>query len=190
MSTAPLAHDDTLVLDYLAALWAASDDLPPATRDDLMTTVSGYIAMRHDLAGDPSRALTRLGPPEQLVAAVRRSGTPTHLRLPVPSSPTSAPPAGPRGADRAAVALLAGGAFVLPFVAPGAALLIAAGSPRWSPAQKAAACLLVTGPVAGTFLFILLFAGGGVFTGLGLILLYLASCAGSVAAGLTLRETG
>ncbi len=27
--TAPLAHRDVLVLDYLAALWAATDDLQP-----------------------------------------------------------------------------------------------------------------------------------------------------------------
>lgn len=190
MSTAPLAHDDALVLDYLAALWAASDDLPPETRDELMTTVSGYIAMRNDLAGDPSRALSRLGPPEQLVAAVRRSGTPTHLRLPVSPVPSAAPAAARRGADRMAVALLAGGAFVLPFVAQSAALMIAAGSPRWTAAQQAAAWLLVTGPVAGTLLLVMAFGDGSVFTGVGMVLLYLASCAGSLTAGLTLRATG
>ncbi|WP_433795550.1 HAAS signaling domain-containing protein [Actinoplanes sp. CA-252034] len=86
-TTAPPAHDDVLVLDYLASLWAAAGDLPPETRDELMNTVAGYIAMRRDLADDPSRVIDRLGPPDQLVAAVRRSGAPTHLRLPAPSAP-------------------------------------------------------------------------------------------------------
>ncbi|HWS36951.1 MAG TPA: hypothetical protein VN408_29945 [Actinoplanes sp.] len=93
MTMAAPTSGDVLVLDYLATLWAVGDDLPPEVRDDLMTTVSGYLAARRDPAGDPSQALARLGPPEQLVDAVRRSGTPTHLRLPATTGPL--PPAGP-----------------------------------------------------------------------------------------------
>ncbi|MDI6104943.1 hypothetical protein QLQ12_40790 [Actinoplanes sp. NEAU-A12] len=191
MTTAPAAHDDVLVLDYLAALWAAADDLPPETRDDLMNTVAGYIAMRRDLADEPARVLGRLGPPEQLVAAVRRSGTPTHLRLPVAPPPRADPDQASRagGSERVAVALLVGGSFVLPLVSQAAALLIASMSPRWTPVHKAAAWLLVVGPLAGTLLVLGVLLGASVFSGLGVVLFYLASCTGAVTAGLTLRAT-
>jgi hypothetical protein len=189
MVTAPLAHDDVLVLDYLAALWAAADDLPPETRDDLMNTVAGYITMRRDLADDPSRVLSRLGPPEDLVAAVLRSGTPTHLRLPVPAPapPPGIPAARPGGSERVAVALLTGGAVVLPLAGQAAGLLVATVSPRWTGAQKTAAWFLVGGPPAGAFLLMLMLAGVSVFSGLGFLMVYTAACAGSIAAGLALR---
>jgi hypothetical protein len=189
MTTAPLAHDDVLVLDYLAALWAAADDLPPETRDDLMNTVAGYITMRRDLADDPSRVLSRLGPPEDLVAAVLRSGTPTHLRLPVyaPPQPPPLPPARTGGSDQVAIALLTGGAVVLPMVGQAAGLLVATVSPRWTGAQKAAAWLLVGGPPAGTFLLLAILAGVSVFSGLGFFMIYAAACAGSIVAGLALH---
>ncbi|WP_433825049.1 HAAS signaling domain-containing protein [Actinoplanes sp. CA-015351] len=212
MTTAPLAHADTLVLDYLAALWVAGEDLSPEARDELMSTVTGYIALRRDLADDPARVIVRLGPPEQLADAVRRGGMPTHLRLPAPG-PTPQPPApgvngpgvngpGPNGparpaasmrpavggpaggAEHAAIALLLAGAFVLPVVGPGAGMLIATGSPSWSPAQKAAGWVLTTGSVAGALLTALVVAGFS--SQLGLLVLYLGASAGSVIAGLTL----
>jgi hypothetical protein len=190
MTMAPPAHDDVLVLDYLAALWAAAGDLPPETRDDLMNTVAGYIAMRRDLADEPARVLSRLGPPDQLVAAVLRSGTPTHLRLPAVPAPTAAAPASrPGGSERAAIALLLGGSFLLPLVSQAAALLIASMSPRWTPVQKAAAWLLVIGPLAGTLMLLVMLVGVGVLSSGGFLLFYLASCTGAVAAGLTLRAT-
>ncbi|MEU4620865.1 hypothetical protein AB0G04_12920 [Actinoplanes sp. NPDC023801] len=188
MVTAPLAHDDVLVLDYLAALWAAAGDLPPETRDDLMNTVAGYIAMRRDLADDPSRVLSRLGPPEELVAAVLRSGTPTHLRLPMPASAV-VPVSHPGGSERVAIGLLTGGAVVLPLVGQAAGLLVATVSPGWSPVQKAAAWLLVTGPLAGALLFLAMLGGVSLFSGLSFLVLYAAACTGSIAAGLTLRGT-
>ncbi|MFC4070873.1 HAAS signaling domain-containing protein [Actinoplanes subglobosus] len=187
MTTAPPAHDDVLVLDYLATLWAAAGDLPPETRDDLMNTVAGYIAMRRDLADEPSRVLSRLGPPDQLVAAVRRSGTPTHLRLPAAPLPAPAVPAG--GSERVAVGLLTGGAVVLPLVGQAAGLMIATVSPRWSPVQKAAAWLLATAPLAGTLLLLIMLAGVSIFSGLGFLMLYAAACTGSIVAGLTLHSS-
>lgn len=284
MTMAAPTSGDVLVLDYLATLWAVGDDLPPEVRDDLLTTVSGYIAARRDLAGDPSQALARLGPPDQLVAAVRRSGTPTHLRLPAapgplppsapartdppststaaglppstpaagqpPFSPTAAslqasaptaaglppfspaavsmppfspasagmmssgsastgptqpglnsagplpsglppgsPPRAAGGSERAAIGLLIGGAFVLPGVAPAAAMLIAGRSPAWNHTDKTAAWLLAAGPVTGLFLLITLTTGVSVLSGAAMLALYLALTAGSVAAGLTLRRS-
>ncbi|GIE78152.1 hypothetical protein Aph02nite_41020 [Actinoplanes philippinensis] len=184
MTTAPPAHDDVLVLDYLASLWAAAADLPPETRDELMNTVAGYIAMRRDLADDPSRVLGRLGPPDQLVAAVRRSGAPTHLRLPGPPAATPAAPAG--GSERVAVGLLTAGAVALPMVGQAAGLMVATVSPRWTPVQKAAAWLLATGPVLGA-MFLLTLAGVALLSGLGFLMVYAAACTGSIAAGLTLH---
>ncbi|MEU4160193.1 hypothetical protein [Actinoplanes sp. NPDC026670] len=185
MTTAPPAHDDVLVLDYLASLWAAAGDLSAETRDELMNTVAGYIAMRRDLADDPSRVLGRLGPPDQLVAAVRRSGTPTHLRL--PAVPSAVPGPSPGGSERVAVALLTGGSVVLPGVAQAAGLMMATVSPRWTPVQKTAAWLLAAGPVAGTLLLLAMLAGVGLLTGLGFLMMYTAACAGSITAGLALH---
>jgi hypothetical protein len=190
--TAPLAHADTLALDYLAALWAASDDLPPEFRDDLMRTVSNYIALRRDLADDPAAVLGRLGPPEQLAAAVRRGGMPTHLRLPASSPHSTSParassPSSGGGPEHTAVALLMAGTFVMPLISPTAGLLIATGSPRWSPAQKVAAWMLTLGSAAGAMIVALMLAGLGGGGGLFFMMLYLGCCAGAVAAGLTLK---
>ncbi len=44
VSDADDADADVIVLDYLAALWAESEDLSPDLRDELMTTVADYIA--------------------------------------------------------------------------------------------------------------------------------------------------
>ncbi|MEV6304772.1 hypothetical protein AB0M02_35545 [Actinoplanes sp. NPDC051861] len=186
--TAPLAHTDTLVLDYLAALWAATEDLSPESRDDLMSTVANYITLRRDLAEDPALVLGRLGPPEQLAAAVRRGGMPTHLRLPAVRVPAPAPsPSAGGGPEHAAITLLMAGTFVLPVVAPAAGLLIATGSANWTPAQKAAAWILTMGSAAGALMFALMLAGFGSGGGVFFLMLYLGCCAGSVAAGLTLK---
>jgi uncharacterized membrane protein len=184
--TAPLAHTDTLVLDYLGALWAETDDLAPELRDELMSTVADYIAM-HRTAGedDPELILRRLGPPEAIAAAVRRGRMPPHLRLPVapPPVPTGGAPAG--HLEYAGIALLTGGAVVLPVVAPLAGMLLVSGSPRWTPVQKTAAWVLAGVPVLIGLMFVLgalLFMGGAGPFALG----YLAMIAGPFVAGLSL----
>jgi hypothetical protein len=193
--TAPLAHGDVIVLDYLAALWAESEDLSPELRDELMSTVADYIAMRRtsvsDPIADPEQIVGRLGPPEMLVAAVRRGRMPTHLRLPVPPRRLPAVPPPPPGdgrgaADATGVGLLMAGTFIMPLVSPLAGLVIVSSSPRWTSAQKSAAWVLAAGgAVAGLFFF----AVGAMLTGdggLGLVLAYLAMVTGSVVAGLAL----
>jgi uncharacterized membrane protein len=184
--TAPLAHTDTIVLDYLGALWAETDDLAPELRDELMSTVADYIAMRR-AAGedDPELILRRLGPPEAIAAAVRRGRMPPHLRL-----PGAPPPARPGGApaghlEYAGIALLTGGAVVLPVVAPLAGMLLVSGSPRWTPVQKTAAWVLAGVPVLIGLMFVLgalLSMGGAGPFALG----YLAMIAGPFVAGLSL----
>jgi uncharacterized membrane protein len=184
--TAPLAHTDTIVLDYLGALWAETDDLAPELRDELMSTVADYIAMRR-AAGedDPELILRRLGPPEAIAAAVRRGRMPPHLRLPVAPPPvrTSGAPAG--HLEYAGIALLTGGAVVLPVVAPLAGMLLVSGSPRWTPVQKTAAWVLAGVPVLIGLMFVLgalLSMGGAGPFALG----YLAMIAGPFVAGLSL----
>ncbi|HET6483251.1 MAG TPA: hypothetical protein VFG35_24865, partial [Actinoplanes sp.] len=153
MTTAPLAHTDVIVLDYLAALWAQSEDLAPELRDELMTTVADYVALRRTSPSpleDAAEIVRRLGPPEALVAAARRGHLPPHIRLPalVPPPPPAATGGG--AAEYTAVGLMTAGAFVLPGIAPVAGMLMASASPHWSPAEKATGWFLVIGSGAAS----------------------------------------
>jgi hypothetical protein len=182
-----MAHRDVIVLDYLGALWAETQDLAPELRDELLSTVADFIAARR-VGGDddPEAVLRRLGPPEAIAAAVRRGRMPPHLRLPAPPPPVPPvvrPSTGP--AEFVAIALLTGGAVVLPVVAPLAGMLLVHGSPRWSPVQKAAAWALAGAPaLLGMVLAIgaALFMGGAEAIGLA----YLAMITGPFVAGLSL----
>jgi hypothetical protein len=194
MDTAPLAHSDVVVLDYLAALWAESDDLPPDLRDELMASVTEYIAMRRtavsDPLSDPEQVVGRLGPPEALVAAARRGHLPPHLRHPAifqPPAPPRAANVGAGAAEYAAIGLLTGGAVVLPVAGPLAGLLLASGSPRWTTAQKAVAWVLTGGSMGFAMLLTMIAAvaaEGG--TTVALVVAFLVLVAGPVAAGLSL----
>ncbi|GAA0798190.1 hypothetical protein [Spirilliplanes yamanashiensis] len=186
---APLAHTDVLVLDYLAALWAAAEELTPDTRDELMGVVADYIALRRTGPGDdPEYVLRLLGPPESLVAAARRGRMPVHLTGPLRPPPPAPRPPAPRGESRAseytAIALLTGGAVLLPVVGPLSGLLVAMGSPRWTGAQKAVAAVVAVGTalVGGVFGLLVVAAGAD----LGLFFMYLAVVVGPIAAALTL----
>ena len=190
--TAPLAHADVIVLDYLAALWAESDDLSPELRDELMTTVADYIAVRRaatsDPIADPGQIVGRLGPPEALVASVRRGRMPTHLRLPVPPAPRPAPrvpaPSGP--ADPTAVTLLMAGPLLLPLISTLAGMVMVSASPRWPVANKAGAWVLAVGSTFGAFILGALAAAASHDSGLGVVVAYLALAAGSAITGATL----
>jgi hypothetical protein len=190
--TAPLAHADVIVLDYLAALWAESEGLAHELRDQLMTTVADYIAARRtsvsDPLSDPAQILGRLGPPEELIAAVRRGRMPAHLRMPMPpvrpDRPVERPQAG--GTDSAAIALLMGGGVVLPVVCPIAAMAMVSASPRWTVPQKTAAWVLVLGSVFSGFVLSVLTMAATNQPGLALIVAYLVATAGSMIAGCTL----
>ena len=189
--TTPLAHTDGLVLDYLAALWGASEDLEPGLRDELMTTVADYIAMRRtsvaDPLDDPRAILHRLGPPESLVAAAARGRMPAHLRRPAAPAPLppAASPASSSGLEYAGIALITAGSVILPVVSPLAGLLLISGSPRWSPAQKTAAWVLTALPVLLGFVMVVVLAALG-SGGEVLVLAYLGMVAGAIIAGLSL----
>ncbi|GLY97953.1 hypothetical protein [Actinoplanes sp. NBRC 103695] len=201
-TTAPLAHADVIVLDYLAALWAESEDLSPEVRDELMTTVADYIAMRRtsvsDPLSDPEQIVGRLGPPEALVGAVRRGRMPAHLRLPLTQPPVPmrrpGPPPVPAdrvpdrnvGSDGAAIALLMGGGFVLPVVAPLAGMLIASVSQRWTLAQKLASWTLVMGSVVAGFILSVIVLASSNAEALALFVAYSTVVTGSMIAGITL----
>jgi hypothetical protein len=178
--TAPLAQGDTVVLDYLAALWAESDYLSPELRDELMATVADYIAMRRVDAA-PHEVVGRLGPPEALVAAAHRGAIPPHLRRPVITERVTEPAT---VSEYTAVALLTVGAVVVPVAAPLAGLIMASGSPRWTPSQKAAAWVVSSGSVAASMVFALFaVASDGIVP---LVLTFFALVAGPFVAGLSL----
>jgi len=196
MTSAPLAHTDVVVLDYLAALWAQSEELSPEMRDELMSTVADYIAVRRSSPADPlddaAEIVRRLGPPEALVAAARRGAIPPHLRLPALLPPPPAAPARPAargeagGVEYTAIGLLTVGALVLPVVSPLAGLLLVTGSPQWTPAQKAAAWMVTVGAGAAAAALIVFFAAAGVTSDLVAVIIYMALCAGSMIAGVGL----
>lgn len=186
MTTAPLAHSDAIVLDYLAALWAQSDTLSPEQRDELMTAVADYIALRRSTIDEPAEVVRRLGPPEDLVAAAGRGRIPPHIRLPALVEPP-ATAASPSGLAYTAVGLLTVGSFLLPVVGPVAGILLVTGSPHWTPAQKAAAWLLTAGSATAGFLLILFFAATGYADAMAVLLVYLVACAGSTVAGVRLH---
>jgi hypothetical protein len=191
-TTAPLAHSDVIVLDYLAALWAESEDLSPELRDELMSTVAEYIALRRtsvaDPLADPEQIVGRLGPPEALVASVRRGRMPTHLRLPV--APAPRPVARTRessgSGDSTALALIMAGTFVLPVLSPLAGMMMVSSSPRWSVPQKAAAWVLVAGSTLCGLMLALVAAVVMYDGGAGVVFAYLAMVAGAFVAGITL----
>jgi hypothetical protein len=197
MTTAPIAHTDVLVLDYLAALWAESDDLDPDLRDELMTTVADYIAFRRGSAAapleDPADVIRRLGPPEALVAACRRGRMPLHLRLPALLPPPAAVPVrsvhagGP--AEYTAIGLLTAGAVVLPGIAPLAGILLATGSPHWTAPQKAAAWAVSIGSGAAGLMMALFFAAAaGISAEFALFVIYVVMTGGSLLAGKNLLD--
>ncbi len=183
---APLAHTDVLVLDYLAALWAATEDLSPEQRDVVMNAVADYIARRRVGALDGAeRILTLLGPVEDIAAAARRGRLPVHLIPPVAPPMPPAPAAARAGAvEWTGVTLLTAGAIVLPLVGPLAGMLLVSSSARWTPVQKVAAWLLAGVPAAfGVLLILLTFVGGEEAA---LVVAYLMMVGGPMAAGLTL----
>ena len=187
-TTTPLAHVDVVVLDYLAALWAAADSLTPDLRDELMATVADYIAMRRGATVNPlddaEQIIARLGPPEDLVAAAGRGRPPTHLRAPHIARPVAARVPVGHG-DQVAVVLMIGGSAVLPVLGSLAGLVLLSGSDRWTAAQKAAAWVLTVG--AGLFgLACLVFYTLSHSPNFGLLVAYLSAVAGSSVAGLTL----
>ncbi|GAA0495796.1 hypothetical protein Ade02nite_18120 [Paractinoplanes deccanensis] len=202
MTSAPLAHTDVVVLDYLAALWAQSDDLSPELRDDLMSTVADYIAMRRTSPSspldDPAEIISRLGPPEALVAAARRGSLPPHIRMPALVPPPSPAATGggavARGAtaggaaEHTAIGLMTAGALVLPGVAPVAGMLLASGSPHWTPAQKATAWFLTLGSGAAAFAFLMLLAAAGSGAAAAVLFCYMIAAGGSLAAGWRLYD--
>jgi HAAS domain-containing protein len=96
---------DDLVNDYLARLWAACGDMPPAQRAELVEDIRGHIASARAAGPDDEIAvrtlLDRLGEPEEIVAAAR-DGEPRGAGG--PDGPPFAP-GGPVGASGAMPAL-------------------------------------------------------------------------------------
>lgn len=187
---APVAHTDILVLDYLAALWGATEDLPDGLRDDLLSTVADHIAVRRAAGQDDTeRVLRLLGDPEDLAAAARRGRIPAHVTMHI-GAPVG-PPTDPRPAQRSAAAeywavgLLTAGSLVVPVAGPLAGLVLTGTSGRLTRTHKTIAMLLAVGPAfLSIFVGMALAALGALEASL---MLFLAACLiGPVAAGLSL----
>jgi uncharacterized membrane protein len=141
--------DDPLVTDYLDRLRATASVLPVDRRDELVDDVRGHIEMA--LAADEARAeptiatvLTRLGSPEEIVAAEIEAE---------PVALVAAPRSGPQKVRRRphatvefnALFLLTIGAVALPFIGPLIALGYVRASARWTVVQKRTATIAVVG---------------------------------------------
>ena len=195
MTTAPLEHTDVIVLDYLAALWAQSEDLAPELRDELMSTVADYIALRRTSPAspleDPAEIVRRLGPPEALVAAARRGKVPAHIRLPalIPPPPPPAATGSGGAAEYTAVGLMTAGAFVLPVAGPFAGMLMASASPRWTAAEKATGWFLTLGSGTAALAAAFFFVVSGTAGGAALLFCYMIVVGGGLFAGMRMLDT-
>lgn len=144
MTTAPISPTDTIVLDYLAALWAHSEDLAPELRDELMTTVADYIASRRTAGEDPADVIRWLGAPEALAGAIRLGQKPVQAR----SRPRSSPVAGLFGGSAGG---LFGGASTGPFDGTGR-VSAPSGGPFAAPGLSSASSAgPFPGPYSGAF---------------------------------------
>jgi hypothetical protein len=156
--TAPLLDD------YRARLRAASADLPPPVRDELLDDVEAHLAELR--ATSPSReatlaALERLGPPEQVAAAA----TVELGSAPPPPANAWAPPPVPvrrsvRALDVTAVVLLLVGGFLLPGVGWVVGVLLLWASASWTTGEKLLGTFVVPGGLLAPVLFAFLPVGG------------------------------
>lgn len=138
---------DHLLRTYRDRLRAASIDLPPAVRDELLDDVDDHLAQIRsdaDTAAATHEALERLGTPEQVAAAAR-------AEAPGPDGGREASPP-PRGRVRAldvvaVILLLIGGLFppVLGWIV-GAVLLWA--STTWTTREKLLGTFVLPGGLA------------------------------------------
>jgi hypothetical protein len=149
--------------DYRARLRAASVDLPPQVRDELLDDLGAHLAELR--ATNPSReatlaALERLGSPEQLAAAatVELGSAPPP---PPDATPVWTPPPVPvrrsvRALDVTAVVLLLVGGLLLPGVGWIVGVLLLWASASWTTGEKLLGTFVVPGgllaPVLLTFL--------------------------------------
>jgi hypothetical protein len=179
MTTAPLEHTDVIVLDYLAALWAQSEDLAPELRDELMTTVADYIALRRTSPSSP------IDDPAEIL--------PPHLRLPalIPPPPPAATGGGAAqggAAEYTAIGLMTAGAFVMPGLGPFAGMLMASASPRWTPAEKATGWFLTIGSGTAAIAAGMFFILAGTAGAAALLFCYMLAVGGSLFAGMRMLD--
>jgi hypothetical protein len=204
------ASSDTLVLDYLANLWAVTEGLAPELRDELMGAVADFIAVRRtDTADDEEaeRILQLLGPPEVLADSARggRRPLPMLLRpsLGGPPSPDSTqptrtwvtPPPEPPPYQLveqapsavpgyAGLTLLIVGSMVLPIVGSLLGITLTSCTRLWTSTQRTVAASLLFGSMfVGGVLSAMLAVGDG---DAAFVAFWLATGAGAWAAALSL----
>jgi hypothetical protein len=150
-------NPDELVMEYLATLRVAVTGLPRA--DELVDGIGARIAEARIARPDDGPAavqafLDRLGDP-YVIAATVAAAPPRPSAMPdaLPGAlPGALPDDTSIGVEAGAVLALTAGAVVAPLVGPFVGMVVASCSPRWRPADKAWAWLLVVSPL----LFVLL----------------------------------
>jgi uncharacterized membrane protein len=131
---------DRLVSDYLGHLRAATADLPPAEREELVASIAEHITTSLADLDEPGEAdvrtiLDRLGDPRAIAAEARgQSGGP--YPAPVP------PPERPGALEWVGVAMLGLGSYLLPVIGTVAGLVLVSMSKWWTTRQKAVAIAL------------------------------------------------
>lgn len=148
-----------VVTDYLQRLEAATADLPPDVRDDLIADVRSHLDEAVERASSEAQlrdAVDRLGPPEAIAAEARAGRPPAP---PMPAAPTT-PRTSRRGFDVTALLFLVLGGAVFSFVLGWLGLLLgwAVGlgmlwaSRSWSFGEKLLGSLVWPGGLAAPLL--------------------------------------
>jgi uncharacterized membrane protein len=142
--------NDPIALAYLSRLRAATADLPPDEREELVSSIAEHIATSLAEADEPGEAavrtiLDRLGDPATIAAEARgqlvgqrRPFAP----MPYPPVVTGAPPAPadrPGALEWTGVIVLGLGSYVLPIVGTVVGLVLICMSKWWTTGQKALA---------------------------------------------------
>jgi uncharacterized membrane protein len=138
--------NDPLVAEYLGRLRAATADLPPGEREELVSSIAEHIAGSLAEADPPGEAavrtiLDRLGDPAAIAAEARgQSGGTSPARAPYPM-PHKAP-ARPGLLEWGGVAMLGIGSYLLPVIGTVTGLVMVCLSTWWTTRQKIVAVVL------------------------------------------------
>ncbi len=159
-----MTHDQ-VIADYLAALRAATFDLPAQERDELVGSIAEHIATAMSEVVRPSDAdvrqiLDRLGSPAAIAAEARgHSSAPVGSGVLLAAPPAAAPPVPrPGPLEWGGVAMLGIGSYLLPVIGTVAGLVMISVSSWWSIRQKVLAVILsasgaIVVPLLGLGLF-------------------------------------
>lgn len=147
-----MTMNDQLVVDYLANLRAATVDLPPGEREELVSNIAEHITTSLAEIAEPTESdvrtiLDRLGDPASIAAEARGQSAPPSWAT---AGSTAAParPA-PGVLEWGGVVTLGVGSYLVPVIGTVAGLVMVSLSQWWTTSQKVvAAALSLSGAIA------------------------------------------